>query len=350
MTLSTSASSYQGQATISVSGTISPAPATPKSSVIITTKGQTGFADIGKAIDATGSGAFSYTFVSGGSAAWSQSGTYTINGTWGQGGDTATTTTTFSYQAVGGGGGGSNAINVQVTASSPTIGGATPANQEYVAILTSFAGNGSLAAATFQTVHYHTPSGTLVTLCSSAGQASCTGTFTTIHKGFYTINFTAPSAPGGYFIHAWTNGPVATGSTGQGQGLGQFTITTIAGGSPDAAALAQIQTTLNGMSSSITVLTTGFGTISSGIQALTTSVNGLSGMQTSLNTISTGVTQLTTSLTAISGNINQINAIGGQITSMNNAINNNQTYVLVVAALAAITLVLELAILVRKLS
>jgi hypothetical protein len=35
---------------------------------------------------------------------------------------------------------------------------------------------------------------------------------------------------------------------------------------------------------------------------------------------------------------------------MNNAINNNQTYVLVVAALAAITLVLELAILVRKLS
>jgi hypothetical protein len=62
------------------------------------------------------------------------------------------------------------------------------------------------------------------------------------------------------------------------------------------------------------------------------------------------VTALTSQITSISSNISQVNNIGGQLTTLTNAVNNNQTYVLVVAALAAITLVLELAILVRKLS
>jgi hypothetical protein len=55
-------------------------------------------------------------------------------------------------------------------------------------------------------------------------------------------------------------------------------------------------------------------------------------------------------LAGIASNISTVNGIGTQLTSLTNAVNNNQTYVLVVAALAAITLVLELAILVRKLS
>lgn len=243
MTLSTNASSYSGQATIQVTGTITPAPTTSNSAVIITTKGPMGVVDIGNAPVATGTGAFAYTFVSGGSASWVP-GAYVVNGTWGQSGNTASATATFTYMGGQMSVSSLGAINVQVTASTPTPAG----SQEYVAILTSFASNGSLAKATFQTVHFHTPAGTLVTLCSAAGQTGCTGTFVTIHTGFYEINFTAPAAAGGYFVHAWTNGPVAAGvSTGQGQGLGEFTVQAAAttGTSPDAAALATITTTLN---------------------------------------------------------------------------------------------------------
>lgn len=352
VTVSTSASTFAGQSTIQVSGTVTPAPTVSNTAVVVTTKGPAGAVDTGTAPVATGTGAYTYTFVTGGSTMW-VSGTYTVNATYGGPGGSGSATTTFSYMASGtGGGGGPAGINVQVTASTPTIAG----GQEWVAILTSFQSNGSLAAATFQTIHFHTPAGTLVTLCSSATQTGCTGTFVTIHKGFYSINFTAPAAAGGYFVHAWTNGPVAAGvSTGQGNGLGQFTVQTAASaGSPDAAALAQIQTSLNGITSSIAVLTSGFGTINSGIQSLTTSVNGIpasiSTLQSAVNTISTGVTGITSTLNSISTNITTINGIGNQLTSLNNAVNNNQTYVLVVAALAAITLVLELAILVRKLS
>jgi len=343
VTASTNAPAYSGQSNITVSGTVTPAPAGANTAVVVTTKGPAGVVDTGTSPVATGTGAYSYTFVSGGGALW-VGGTYTVNATYGGPGGSGSTTTTFTYSGtqITPGGGGPNSINVQVTASTPVAPGA----QEYVAILTSFAGNGSLAAATFQTVHYHTPANTLVTLCSSASQSGCTGTFTTIHKGFYTINFTAPAAAGGYFIHAWTNGPVVSGvSTGQGQGLGQFTVQI--GTGSDAPQLTQIQTTLNGITSSIAVLTTGFGSINTQLQTVATNTNGIS---SSLNTISTGITGLTTSIGNIAPNLSKLDAVAGAITSMQNAINNNQTYVLVVAALAAITLVLELAILVRKLS
>jgi hypothetical protein len=337
VTASTNAPSYSGQATIQVTGTVTPAPTSTNTAVVVTTKGPNGVVDTGTANVATGTGVYTYTFVSGGSANWTP-GTYVVNATYGGPGGSGSTTTTFGYTTAQGQiVPGSSAINVQVTASTPVA----PGGSEYVAILTSWDSNGSLAAATFQTVHYHTPSGTLVTLCSSAAQSGCTGTFTTIHKGFYTINFTVPSSAtsGGYFVHAWTSGP------GQGQGLGQFTVQL--GTSGDAAALAAINTQLNGLTSSIAVLTTGFGSINTQLQTVASNTNGIS---SSLNTISTGVTGLTTSLANIAPNLTKLDTVAGAITSMQNAINNNQTYVLVVAALAAITLVLELAILVRKLS
>ena len=336
VTATTNAGSYSGQATIQVSGTVTPAPAASNTAVVITTKGPQGVVDTGTAIVASGTGAYQYTFVSGGSANW-VNGNYVVNATYGGPGGSGSTTTTFAYSTTCAGGscvstGGNTGLIVQVTASTPTA----PGGAEQVAILTSWASNGSLAAATFQTVHYHTPDNTLVTLCYSAGQSGCTGTFTTIHKGFYTIDFTLPSGAtaGGYFVHAWTSGPQP------GQGLGQFTVQTATGPGGQAAALTQIQTTLNGLVSSMAVLTTGFGTINSGIQGTTAS----------LNTISAGVTNIQSTLTALGTNLTTLGAIGAQITTMTNAINNNQTYVLVVAALAAITLVLELAILVRKLS
>jgi hypothetical protein len=245
MTLSTNSASYSGMANITISGTISPAP-TVASNVIITTVGTAGAVDIGSSPVATGTGAFSYTLVSGGNANW-VSGTYTVNATWGAQGNTATKTTTFTY------GGGS------------------------------------------------------------------TGTTTV------TITSTVTS------------------------GVATTTIT-----SSDAAALATITTDLAGLQSSLNILTTSIGTITTALTTVSNNVNALSGtlssIQSAVNTANQGITGLTTTLAGIASNISTVNGIGTQLTSLTNAVNNNQTYVLVVAALAAITLVLELAILVRKLS
>jgi hypothetical protein len=76
----------------------------------------------------------------------------------------------------------------------------------------------------------------------------------------------------------------------------------------------------------------------------------MAGVQSSLTSISNGVSGITNTLSGLSTNLTTLNGVGSQLNSLNGAVNNNQTYVLVVAALAAITLVLELAILVRKLS
>jgi len=340
VTVATNATSYSGASTIQVTGTVTPAPTSTNTAVVVTTKGPAGVVDTGTVPVATGTGAYAYTFVAGGSPMWT-SGTYVVNATYGGPGGTGSATASFAYTAGGTGGGGPQGINVQVTASGPTPAGA----QEYVAILTSFQANGSLAAATFQTVHYHTPAGTLVTLCSSSPcAAGTTGTFTTIHKGFYEINFTAPSAVGGYFVHAWTNGPVANGvSTGQGQGLAEFTVAA-AGGTTGSTTTTTVTTTVpSSDASALAAIQTQLNTINS-------AVGGISGLQTSVNGISQSVTGLTTTLTGLQNSLTSIGNISGQLTSLTNSVNNNQTYVLVVAALAAITLVLELAILVRKLS
>jgi hypothetical protein len=223
MTISTSSPTYSGSQAITITGTITPAPSIA-SNVVITTIGPMGAVDITSQPVNIGTGTFSYTFTAGGSAGWT-SGTYTVNGTWGASGNTATKTTTFIYSA------------------------------------------GPITGPTVTTT-------TTVTTTSIS-----TTTVTTA---------------------------VAT-----------VTIATV-----DAA----MQSSISSLSSQVT------------------------SMQGVLNTISSGVTGLTTSLQNVAGNLQTVNNIGTQLTTLTNAVNNNQTYVLVVAALAAITLVLELAILVRKLS
>jgi len=105
MTVSTNNPSYAGQATISVTGTVSPAPTIANTAVVVTTRGPAGAVDIGTASVATGTGSFTYVFVSGGSPQW-VTGTYSVNATWGGQGDTASAITTFTYQSTGTGGGG----------------------------------------------------------------------------------------------------------------------------------------------------------------------------------------------------------------------------------------------------
>jgi hypothetical protein len=90
--------------------------------------------------------------------------------------------------------------------------------------------------------------------------------------------------------------------------------------------LSAISTALASVSSALRTLSTAVGNIQSSVASITSTVG----------TISTGV--------------NGLSSLGTQLSSATNSISSTQTYVLVVAVLAAIALVLELAILVRKLS
>lgn len=225
VTVSTDAKSYSGNATIQVSGTVTPAPSASGTAVVVTTKGPMGAVDTGTAPVAATSGTYSYVLVAG-APSW-VAGTYTVNATYGGPGGTGSQTTTFAYV--------------------------------------------------------------------SNGQTVSTTTVTT------TVTTTSVST-----VTSTTTTAVAT-----------VTIATV-----DSA-------------------------MQSSIASISSQVNSMTGM---LNTISSGITAIQSSITSSTSGFGALAGVPGQITTLTSDVNNNQTYVLVVAALAAITLVLELAILVRKLS
>jgi hypothetical protein len=231
VTVATNAQTYTGQATIQISGTVSPAPSSAGTSVVVTTTGPMGAVDTGEAPVIATTGMYSYVLVAG-SNLWAP-GTYTVNATYGGPGGTGSKTTTFAYA---GGVGGPVTVTSTVT--------------------------------------------------------STTTSTTTVTTAISTSTVTTTSA------------------------------------------------IVNPDTQQLTAITASLGTISSAITAL----------QGSMTTLQTAVTGISSQLTTVSNGIQNVSGISQQLTNLNNAVNNDQTYVLVVAALAAITLVLELAILVRKLS
>jgi trimeric autotransporter adhesin len=106
----------------------------------------------------------------------------------------------------------------------------------------------------------------------------------------------------------------------------------------------QEQTALTSITSALTTLTSNLNTLSGSVNTLQTGVTGIASQVTSI------ASQVGTINTAVSGLSTQVANAATQATNAANAVSSTQTYVLVVAVLAAITLVLELAILVRKLS
>ena len=112
---------------------------------------------------------------------------------------------------------------------------------------------------------------------------------------------------------------------------------------------------LHGNVTAIQATQTSQGTAIQGITSSLASVTStLSGVQQSLASLTSTVSGLVTTVgninTAVSGLSSQITTAANNAQSAANAVSSTQTYVLVVAVLAAITLVLELAILVRKVS
>ncbi len=306
VSVSASPGAASGSQVMSITGTVSPAPGAGVSAFIqITNPAGKAVAAASVPVDPT-AGTFSYTFAAGGTTLWT-TGSYTVTAT----AAGATGITSFTYtaptQQPTPTGGNINALRVWVQATTPAF----PGDTVQIATLVEWVANGSLATTNFQTAHYHTPAGGLVQL----------GTPTTIHKGFYfwTITLAANAAAGTYFVHVWVNN-----SGPEGQGLGSFTV---------QPKIAQ-QDTLNSVSSAI-------GTIQSSIT-------------TSLGQVTSAISQLQTAATATQAAATAAQKaatdLSTSVTSILSGVQNSQTYVLVVAALAAITLVLELAILVRKLS
>jgi prefoldin subunit 5 len=135
------------------------------------------------------------------------------------------------------------------------------------------------------------------------------------------------------------------------------------------SAINSLQSSVNSLSSSLSTfessVTASLSTITSdvsGLGAQLTSIQGsITTLTTNVATLQSDVTSIQSSLTSISSTVQQAAASAATAaTQATNAANNanaavsgnstSQLYVLVVAVLAAITLVLELAILVRKLS
>jgi len=300
VTVKTDSASYTGTTSIHVSGQVTPPPTTNTAVTLTTMNPSKQVVDIGIAGVSQVDGTYSYTLVPGGTAAW-VSGTYTINAVT----NNATASTTFGYTPTSGGGGsGAGPVGFAlVHAASPLLPG-----QTISVIVTSSA----LGAAT---ASYWAP---------GASAATSLGAATRIAGINYAYAFSAAlpagAASGVYLLTASvTNSTtnVAIGTTGE------FTVN---GGLASAATDAAI-------GANVTKLAT---TVAS--------------MQATLGTISTGVTSANSGITQVNTNLGGLAGAGAQLTALNSAIANNQTYVLVVAALAAITLVLELAILVRKLS
>ncbi|MDG7010656.1 MAG: hypothetical protein JRN57_00915 [Nitrososphaerota archaeon] len=120
------------------------------------------------------------------------------------------------------------------------------------------------------------------------------------------------------------------------------------------ATMNSLSTTVSGLSTSISNMQTSISSIQTSIGTLTTDVGNL---QTSVTNIGSQLTSLATSVSGAASSAssaataaNNAATAAQQAASNTSGLSNTSTYVLVVAVLAAITLVLELAILVRKLS
>jgi hypothetical protein len=208
-----------------------------------------------------------------------------------------------------------------ITFSSPPSGSSFKGTQSY-----TISGTVSPAPGTADEVFIQVknPAGTLVD-ATSATVNPTTGAF----------NYA--TATGG--TAEWVSGTYSISAMDSNGALGSetFSYTAPAGGFNQTALLLQMNATLTQLESQMKTLT-----------AAVTAIQGtLTQIQGSLSTISTQVGNINNVITPLG---TQVSTAAQNAQNAANAVSSTQTYVLVVAVLAAITLVLELAILVRKLS
>jgi hypothetical protein len=305
-------SSFKGSESYTIAGTVSPAPGQADSAFIAVKSPSGATVDAGSVPVNPSTGAFSYSTAVGGPL-WTTSGTYTITATDSYG---ATGTTTFTYTAAAAPTAGL-ALEIWATASTMVYSGQTAQISAFVAW-----NNGTTATVTAFKVFLVNPSGTATPL---------TTTPTTPTSGDYWWTYPVPagSADGLYaLIIGATSGTYTTWTQTS------FTVNSEVANQASFGVLSHdLQANFSALSSAIQAVSTAVGTVNTAVSGVSST---LSSMQTTLGNINTGVTNLS--------------GLSSQLSSVSSSISSTQTYVLVVAVLIAITLVLELAILVRKIS
>jgi uncharacterized protein YoxC len=382
-----SGATYTGVASYTISGTITPTPTLPDNVAITVTLQGGSPSPLDEQTVAVGAGGtFSYSTNAGGNAAW-VTGTYVITAFDSNG---ATGTTTFKYTATP----TTSSTSGFATIEAPTL--LLLGQSGNIFIWSSAPGTvtawvlapGSTTTTALTTTRVSPNPGGLDVYAASY---SVSATATT---GVYLVGATITNATSGFAasnIGSFTvNGGVATSSA-----LATITtdVTGLAGLGTNitklSASIASLTSSVSTLQSDVNSITSSLGTVSSNVNSINTAVSGLSttigslttsvgtltsdvtGLQTTVstlsstvNTISTSVSSLsssistlTTDVTGLQSTVNGLGNLSGQMTSLqtsvtnlNSSVSNDQTYILVVAVLAVITLVLELAILIRKLS
>ena len=384
----TSGASIVGTASYTISGTISPTPTLPDN--VFISVNQVGSSNVldAQTVSVTGTGTFSYATNAGGNSAW-VTGTYVITATDSNG---ATGTTTFSYTSTITTPPSTGAY-LTVVAPSQVLTGATSTN---IFVWTS-------SPATV-TGWFLAPGATTSTSLGSATRVP-SANVGGLDVYAFSVTLPATAATGVYLV-----GASATNGTFAASNIGSFTVNPVATQSALATlttAVATLQTGLTTLASSVTTigsgvtsqqtsitalsssvagigknLTTWGNTLNTAITGISSSLSGISNnaqtaatqatsaaqavasLQNSITTLQSSIGSITGSLTTLQGDVtslqNSVNGLTGisasvaslqtSVNNMNSTVSNDQTYILVVAALAVITLVLELAILIRKLS
>jgi hypothetical protein len=310
-----SGTSFKGTQSYSITGAVSPIPSEPDN-VFIQVKNPSGVpVDAISVLVQPTTGTFTYPTATGGTSNW-VTGTYTITATDSFG---ATGSTTFSYTSpitptVTG-------LVFQAQGSSLVIAGETAMVSALVVQ------NGTpVSGANFTGSMVWAPGSSTPTLLGSP-TAGVAGTYE------WSFPVTASTQPGLYavYLSLTLSGARTWTQTG-------YTVSSLT--SSPAALLSDLKGNFTALSSAISTINGNLGTIGTTVNSISTAVGGLG---TTLSNIQTTLGNVNTAVQSLSG-------LSSQLTTATNSINATQTYVLVVAVLAAITLVLELAILVRKLS
>jgi methyl-accepting chemotaxis protein len=362
ISVTTNSGTYTGNATIAISGTITPPGA--GLSVAITVSGPAGQVYAANAVTDPVSGAFSTFFVANGIPASWPSGTYTVTASLAALGY-SNGVTTFTYVQSGGTGGtGASALQLWATASTPINAGGSASVEALVEW-----NNGTFAkGVTFTDSKIITPDG-------SAAALSVASTAVSGQQGAYWWSIPTTSSQTGLWVvvlvasaqgftvltqTSFTVGDFATGTQVSGLASTLSTLSTTM-----TADFGSLTSAVAGISSSLGTLTGTVGTINTNLNSLTTTVNtiksNLDSLTTTVNSINSAVGQLQTNVGTLQTNVgNALTAANAAKASADTAataansahdsVGNVSTYVLVAVVIAAIILVLELAILVRKLS
>jgi trimeric autotransporter adhesin len=401
-------SSFKMTSAYTITGTITPVPTLPDNVVITVTLQGGSPSPLDEQTVAVGAGGtFSYATNVGGSAAW-VTGTYVISAFDSNG---ATGTTTFTYTAgtptpstatgyvtiegpsivLPG-----NPANIWIYSSAPGIvtawvlpAGSTTTTAITAARVTPNPGGLYIYSATYS-VAAGAANGVYL-VGASVTNASTNPAFGASNIGSFTVNGGIATAANQATIltdlTTLTTSVTAlqtslTGVTGSISSLGKNVTTTTSDLASINSGITSINTAITSLQGSVSTLSTNVGTISTAVSGLTTSVAGLqtslssltsttngisssltsltnnvASLQSSVASITSGISSIQSSVSTLSGLSGQMTTLSGQVTSLQNSlsttnsdVSNAQTYILVVAALAVITLVLELAILIRKMS